>query len=394
MMELNKEKIIAGLKKQNKLENVYNLFEKGMYDPIYESYGRDTYLLFSPAKHKKQDIKKLLKRKRYATIYNKYGKTSKCVIRDVRNHEHIEQLNGAGKNGKYKLYKKKHPVISGLKNLAKVLMIAPISVVVFLGGINIYNQYVAALNHDLFLEEHLDYEQRIEDYAAEINSMELDDLQIIMKVLDDTWSMVDGYGNPKYDVYGSWRLDVTENGAVRCRNLADDFSAKMNEINPNYNARNLPVYQNAEYYRDDSFANIARKVDYSSVTDTSVEKYSDFTFQTDKDMTQYLGNHMVTILEIPNENITLVVDSLNPSIGVLKNGEIHMFSTIDGKGIEDKPLGSIIFTPMEDCFSNCISEIKSYTNDKTIEELNYKYGIKAQNEALEYIRNLESTKRR
>ena len=102
------------------------------------------------------------------------------------------------------------------------------------------------------------YDKKIEEYALKVKELNLTDFQIVMKVMDDMWSSIKGYGEPTEDIIGFQRLDFLEDDGVGvCRNMADDFTAKLNAINPEFHARNMVVYMKDAKYE---FCNIERKI--------------------------------------------------------------------------------------------------------------------------------------
>ena len=68
---------------------------------------------------------------------------------------------------------------------------------------------------------------------------------------------------------------------------------------------------------------------------------------------------MVTAVDVPEKNITLILDSTNPGIGVFKDGKIYMFSTIDGNGLETKHIGEFVLEGYETTIDIIRDEIKS-----------------------------------
>ena len=98
---------------------------------------------------------------------------------------------------------------------------------------------------------------------------------------------------------------------------------------------------------------------------------------------------MVTILNPIGKNYTLVIDPTNPSIGIIDNGKIYMFSTLDGKGLYFKPIGQLLIVKNYE-FENVQKEfgLESYTNGISKAELqllNEEWGVETQNSALEKI---------
>ena len=86
------------------------------------------------------------------------------------------------------------------------------------------------------------YDKFLEDYATYINSLNLNDLEIIIKVMIDTLNQIDGYGRADNLISGYYGLSFMLEGKGVCTSFADDFTRKMNKINPKYNARNVVVY--------------------------------------------------------------------------------------------------------------------------------------------------------
>ena len=172
--------------------------------------------------------------------------------------------------------------------------------------------------------------------------MNLTDLQTVMKVMDDMWENIDGYGEPKIDSPYFPRLDMTEGGVGVCRNMADDVTAKLNAINPEYNARNLTVYLDSEELTSEGFsmANIERTIlqDNETVVDQDNENQdqdgtdnsegekedkNELTEEQKEKLSKYVGNHMVTAIDLKEEDVTLIIDSTNCNLGVFEDGKIY-----------------------------------------------------------------------
>ena len=100
---------------------------------------------------------------------------------------------------------------------------------------------------------------------------------------------------------------------------------------------------------------------------------------------------MVTAVDVPEKNITLILDSTNPGIGVFKDGKIYMFSTIDGNGLETKHIGEFVLEGYETTIDIIRDEIKSIflPCEYSIEELRDMYGPEALNKELERIKLIE-----
>ena len=89
------------------------------------------------------------------------------------------------------------------------------------------------------------YNNDIEEYAKYINSLELDHLEIIMKVIKDQWEEYQ-YCPDEDLISGYYRLSFQEKGYGVCTSFADDFTAKMNAINPKYEAKNKVILKYLE----------------------------------------------------------------------------------------------------------------------------------------------------
>ena len=87
---------------------------------------------------------------------------------------------------------------------------------------------------------------------------------------------------------------------------------------------------------------------------------------------------------LKEDDVLLIVDPTNPSIGVLKNGEITMLSNQMMKGIKIKPVGNLMLGS-----DNRKEYLKKLTESLftagDINTLKEKYGITSQNETLEEI---------
>lgn len=458
---MERENFINELSISNKLSFLYKLLNKKNYDAIYNLYGREVYLFFTPHNYKKIDINKLLNEKKYGKILNKYGSLSKFYIRnfktlknnDIKNIEkkgnyqdiyerygekeylkHIDKYkandiyNETGNYGKYVLYKTKRVITKELSGIIRASMTVPVMISIFIGGVNIFNQTMVNENYKLYTTEIENYNDNIKNYAEQVNSLNLTDIQVIAKVLDDIWKDF-YYGKPNYNIFGYERLDLSEGNVGVCRNLADDFTAKMNAINPKYNAKNIIVNEDSSYFTNDSIANINRNTSNEDYINKAPNKYFDLLFETvpnltnekgisipfdlkhqdnmpinkindikirinsSNDLSTYIGNHMMTMIDIPGENLSILIDSTNLSIGVLKDGKICMLSTVDNKGVDYSFLGEFHMCKLSDNFSYYHNALKSYFNNNSIENLEKKYGTDALNEALDYVRNLNVKKK-
>lgn len=371
-----------------KYKNIKELLKEKEYDKIYELYGSETYCFFVPSKYQKKEIKRLLEEGRFYDIYLKYGESTyenylpKMQAIDI----YMET------NKKNFFLKSKHYL-----NLKKKIMAMYTAGIVFLvNGVPVSISVAASANMhrnaEKYCEEISEYNRQIEKYAQDVKKLGLNDFQIVMKVIEDMWSSIKGYGNPTKDIVGFLRLDLMgEDGVGVCRNMADDVAAKLNVINPDYNARNLAV--TGDWNVDYNLCNIERKVIENSTSTDDEEKAN----EQSNPIVDYIlssnavGNHMVVLFDMPGEKVTMVADPTNPSLGVFKDGEIYMFSSPNGKGYIPATFGQNI-NGVDGIIDYGVSAINSFFSSGEVEELREKYGIEAENEALTEIHTIVASK--
>ena len=389
------EKVKAGYQKfmenrgltKEQLVIIKKLKKEKKYDDIFTLYGRSVYLFNTPEKYMKKDIKQLLKAGKFEDIYFKYGEPkynnnlTKMQAIDV----YMETKNHGKKfisKTKNKLVKKVLPavVVGGISFNTIPYVMFPVLAVASIKN-----------NARIYAEEIVSYNARINDYAKQFEKLDLSDIQVIMKVMDDMWKDIKGYGRPQKDVYGYSRLDFLEPGGVGvCRNMADDVAAKLNAINPQYNARTINV--SADESKDYNIANIERKIynPNSTVVGDSNEVGKTDTNDFEKNLTKLaqtvFGNHKVVMMDVPNETYNLIVDPTNPSIGIFKNGQIYTFSTDDGKGVSN-PYYSQFFDGYASEY-DYQNKVKNSYQDLDMDLLRSKWGIEAENIALNEAREI------
>jgi len=364
------------------IKDIIQLMKEKKYDEIYQKYGRETYLRVVSNKHQIRDIDKLMDEGRFFELYEKYGeKIYRDYLREMKKVDVENELGIKFKFNNYLFFENMTQNLKIIRNQAAKVMLG---LTIVSGGFStmISSQYdqVIENNSKVYQSEIKDYDEEIKTYAEHINSMNLSDLEIIMKVMNDMWNSIDGYKTPDmYDAIGYPRLALYMDGYGVCRNMADDFTARMNAINPNYEACNLNVY-----LKEAEINNIRRTtlVNYNSIADNSEQEENiDYKSEIISNLT---GNHMVSCIKLKEDDVLLIVDPTNPSIGVLKNGEITMLSNQVMKGIKIKPVGNLMLGS-----DNRKEYLKKLTESLftagDINTLKEKYGITSQNETLEEI---------
>ena len=101
---------------------------------------------------------------------------------------------------------------------------------------------------------------------------------------------------------------------------------------------------------------------------------------------------MVTFVDSPEDNLTLVLDPTNPGIGIYTEGKIVMLNSDKENGLnfETKAYMDAVFTKggIEGVTEEIEDYLKSFRNPNlTKEEIVEKYGIEAQNQALEDLKS-------
>lgn len=369
----NTKNLHGSEKKLYKL-NSYKEFEK-----IYIKYGSKLYSKYVPRKYRNKDIKNLIKNGRFLELYNKHGE------KEFEKHQYeIRRLDIQNETGsKAKSY---------LDSAQKVLKEKAIPAILTV-GIATPGYMTMGAEHQKKQEE-VEYGAEIQEYIDEVNeygtkikSYNLNDLQNIMKVMNDMWENIAGYGNPNIDLISCMGLAMgTEEATGVCRHMADDMARKLNAIDEKYNARTITIYTDGNGYE---LANIKQKIVKEEEENNSILSEDQMEILVDT-ITKFTGNHAVVLMDLPDENVKLVVDPTNPGIGVFQNGKISMFNSNGENPVTFtiKPLGESVMGLHE-----FISLPKDYISSISFEkhdDLEQRFGIDAQNAALEKIRTLDS----
>lgn len=370
---------------------IKQLRKQKKYDEIFINYGRKEYIKNTPRSYQKKEIRKLKNEGRYEDVFCKYGENE---YNELLLHARTQEIKEA--KGFLKAYS------WGCLQRIKMLMIYIVSV--FLGtSALVMNSAQMLINENgvKYEKEIEDYNENVDKYAEKVKKMQLNDLQIIMKVMDDMWNNIQGYGVPQKDIFGYMELDLaTKDGYGVCRNMASDIAKKLNQINPKYNARtiNVTIVAEGNYYLADietKELGLNENPEENAIgINENIEERKDTILETGREvgkeiLGKVLGNHMVTLIDIPEKDIILVADPTNPSIGLYKNGKIKMFNS--DKEYVTNEVSTTLYKGY-DGLETVEDFVDSFTNDKSYEKLKEKYGVEQQNEALEYVRNLEKEK--
>lgn len=235
-------------------------------------------------------------------------------------------------------------------------------------------------------EQEIDlYNEFLKEYAQYIKSLELSETEMIIKVIKDIWSDIDGYGKCNDLILGYERLAFQEEGKGVCTSFADDFTARINAINPEYDAKNIIVYMNElEQGKKMEIIDFERTIleESSNVDEDILKKQKKF------------GNHMVSVLKLKDKNLYLVVDPTNLLIGVLRDGEIQILNTNDEE-IMDYMFDSSTYLSLES-MKELKADYKDTFEDPTIteKEIDELYGFDAQEEALDKVNEVDETVKR
>ncbi len=238
------------MENKNIKRQVKKLVQQKKYEDVYVIYGRKWFKKYVPKRYQKQDRKKLWREGKFLDIYNKYGKLIEEEVKEID----IEMETGKelAKRQKIKILCRETLNVALSTILVSVLGLSTAKKII--EGVYIDNQINK--NHKKYEKEIEAYEKEIKTYAKNINQKNYTDLEIFIKLMKDIYQTTRGYGTPETDVKGYYGMDMQEGGIGVCRNIADNMADKLNEINPDYNARSIGVISN---YSDIEYNNIIQK---------------------------------------------------------------------------------------------------------------------------------------
>lgn len=227
-------------------------------------------------------------------------------------------------------------------------------------------------NSTTYKNEIQKYNKEAFEYCKKLEKMSLDDLELFIKMFKDLWEKTDGYNANATSIAGYERvyLSIKNNGC--CRHFADDLVAKLNFINPNYNARLIVVYlKNSDF----KCYTIPIKRKFLEVKESSIP--------TKKEKTEKTFNHAVCAVDIPGKNITLMLDPTNNIIGYFKGKKIILFEAkATGYTYTNKSNYMLSINPQKIIKHEIKTNFNKLKSDKKINEL---YGKQAQEKAYKNI---------
>ena len=348
------------------------------YQLIYAKYGQNDYYQYVPDVIQKRMFKYLMKNKLFLDVYEQFGEELfkenlyKIMAEDIKYE--------TGSKTKAFLFRLKKVFT---KRIAPTAVAASLALPTML---TITAEKLKIEEQEAYFQEIGEYLDSIKEYGEEIKSYNLTDIQNIMIVMDDMWNRIDGYGEPQIDTVACFGLDVAkEDGVGVCRNMADDFARRINEIDKDYNARTVTVYiEDGDYIP----ANVNIKLAENQRVEEVEEELEPGQIAIPIDFTKIFGNHAVVFMRIPKDDIELMVDPTNGGLGIYQNGKITVFNSgKENPAIQRvKPMGASVLG-INKVLEAPVDFVKSI-GFKDIEKIEEKYGIEAQNRALEEVREV------
>lgn len=365
----------------DKKEEIKRLKKEKNYEEIYRKFGSKEYVKNTPSSYRKKDLNKLVKEGKFEDIYSKYGKKVYNNLLSRAKYQEIKENKG-----------RKSAILWRIKRSLKLTgLYLGIASSTFTLSLPVLNASTTKENEIKYEKEIKNYDNKIKKYAEEVNELKLNDVQVFMKVIDDMWNQIKGYKNPELDLTGFMELDLaSEDGYGVCRNMASDVARKLNEINPDYNARTLVV--NMGHDGQYKLADVKRKIlEENETVDTDSSSRA-----VQNKMSDILGNHMITLVDVKSDNLIVVLDPTNPGIGIYQNGKIEMLNSVKGNELNfdtRKFTTFITSNGYKDGAESVIDFADSYQESKlSPKQIEEKYGLDAQNKALKEVRKIEEAK--
>ena len=158
-------------------KKIKKLKQDKKYGEIFLEFGKEAYINYVPAKYKKEDLKRLKKEKRYEDIYNKYGKDTYNSILVKAMYGEIKEAKGTIKAILWRIN----------MSLKKIGFTSAFSIMQLTAAGSLMTEATIMDNSVKYESEIEQYNNNISKYADEVKSLNLSDIQIFMKVMDDMW---------------------------------------------------------------------------------------------------------------------------------------------------------------------------------------------------------------
>lgn len=238
------------IKRQVKL-----LARQKKYEQIYYEYGPQYFREYVSSKYRRNDIRKLKQEGKYLDIYTKYGE-------NYLNYREVYKTDISNELGRKATLRERIFNKSFLFSQGKNLKLAIRGFIIGLSGSLLGStasvDIEKAINSQKYAKEIIEYENGIKEYAKKFHTEAQSDMEVIMRVMKDMHETIRGYGQPEMDVRGYLGMDVmNEDGIGVCRNMAENVADKLNQINPEYNARTVVLYMEASDFKS---ANIEKNI--------------------------------------------------------------------------------------------------------------------------------------
>lgn len=429
-MDKEQKKEIKKLKKEQKYEDILTL------------YGTETFRKNVSRKYRKADIDKLYEEGRYEDIYRKYGEkwyNEKIELMKISELERTcgkRSIRAIVANAKF--YLKATLFSLGLTTiLGTAQAVLPMATTIAISedkkteneeeyaeeiiGIQqlaidgtaqillpvaetiVRTELQERENEKEYAEEIQDYKEQIENYAKYIQQLNLNEKEAIMKVQEDMWNTIMGYGQPELELEGYMGIALKDNYSKGvCRNMADDTAKRLDAINPEWNARIAIVLSEEIEDSEEQKAKViqeqinieSRTIDRSEDTDQKIYKGIDRTWKAllyqklHEKYDIFNSNHAVVLMDSKEDNMTLMIDPTNKKIGIFRNGKIEI---LNGTGYKNtrKPIQELTYRGIEALQIPAEYLESLLTPTLSDEEIKEKYSNHALNEALESAREKE-----
>lgn len=192
-------------------------------------------------------------------------------------------------------------------------------------------------------------------------------------------------------------LNYDNQGKITSKTIADQDSERTTYYGENQVIKSVSIikddYKTTIFYNELGIEENRKKEETNRVNTfldlkTLKEAEQEQKEEEDRKMKEQITNHIMVAVDLKDEDITLLIDPTWIGLGIYKDDEIKMFNEKqDDKGIyNNKFLGYLKCKGIESFWEYPIDYIKSFKEPTlSMEELEEKYGIEAQNKMLKKI---------